>query len=999
MRITDDIFFDVQRLSNTPPGLGEWRAALEMASVKSLGAHQPTGLRHAIQEQLLPADPPVGSYTWEIVPDSNQSGREDCDGDDELLTVGNCVIWSRGGIFRKSFKFDLEKEPITQALLTHFPASDETKDPDSTDIKTEHTARTRRRPLSKALVVFLKTQAHIFFLSGPSHVVHMPFEVESACAAPCGVIIQRKSKTDNLAPVSIKFPRVPPNSFISTQLSPVAPQKTANLASTFSVEGLGKPKTLPLRLSSTFETMFDTPLEPNDSQWPRLVCLTDPLLELGLVVTPQDKSVKDSRRASSIISPFLDPAEEILHIEAVKQPGQTGNASQDELVLAVTVNRESNMYTVWRLSYLKNEDFFIGRQKRPKTKTSRRRSSMQPGLRSGAATPVPAPSFRESFGAPMPGKKPRKSEKLDKSIEAALSLDAEKGAEVTRRQSRRVSSLLARADLSASHERSAFAEQSMASAYPGDRRHTSHGSQRGRLSGGYPHISMSGTFSQNLNSLLEAPVDDVLDELRAGGDFEGFHDMGIDDNEFDGLTREILLTKIHSVSMDNTNVRYSLSSKPARTQSKVFILTGPPYAADEAGRQYLLIGIQDPLDKRLQLLTLYLEKHRKFDLAVQAGKKASNADSEMTKLTWGLLRRAQNVVDSCKVFDGDQAMILILSENMAGQRELSIQAPWSAMSIVSLPKLYFDNLNSLDYGGRHVNREVRGRKSVGAEFSATHVQAICQSRPRGIVDLQDKDGKVHRIQLQLQPLSPQIRKALGVCRSVLPPTYGEKMLPGWWHVTKWLREQDIEVADLEWSSFVIELFVIFLALGHTEASTLPSTPARSRTLKRASSGAVTLANLELMHTFDAPNATVASPWMHTSGWQWLMDEKNPTPPSSPENLQVAEDFLSLHIRLAKQFMISEPGQAAIGTAGYLPTAFNRSADSRRKAAWSLIVGLHLLLEEQKLDTLAPEYLSPGRADLRVVLCQIGRWLRWHEFVALYELGIQMDVDPKHDNGE
>ena len=64
----------------------------------------------------------------------------------------------------------------------------------------------------------------------------------------------------------------------------------------------------------------------------------------------------------------------------------------------------------------------------------------------------------------------------------------------------------------------------------------------------------------------------LLEELRAGGDFEGFHNMGLDDHEFEGLTHEMLFTRVHSFPMDNANVRYSLADKPAKTQSKVFIL-------------------------------------------------------------------------------------------------------------------------------------------------------------------------------------------------------------------------------------------------------------------------------------------------------------------------------------------------------------------------------------------------------------------------------------------
>ncbi len=47
------------------------------------------------------------------------------------------------------------------------------------DAETTPERPTSHKALSRALVVFLKTQAHIYFLSGTSHVVHMPFEVES----------------------------------------------------------------------------------------------------------------------------------------------------------------------------------------------------------------------------------------------------------------------------------------------------------------------------------------------------------------------------------------------------------------------------------------------------------------------------------------------------------------------------------------------------------------------------------------------------------------------------------------------------------------------------------------------------------------------------------------------------------------------------------------------------------------------------------------------------
>lgn len=945
-----------------------------MASVKSLGMHPPLG---------VDGQPVEGQYTWDVVADN--------DGEDELLTIGNCVIWKRGGVFRKSFNLDIEKDrPILLALLTYFPTTDADNSgvassnsiDQSTHVKGKAKSKKSQPTLAKALVVFLRTQAHIFFLSGTSHVVHMPFEVESACAAPVGVIIQRKPRTQDLAPISLRFPRVPPNSFMSSQLSP-APQRQQSSAPSFSVEGLGLPKALPLRLTTTMENMFDTPLETDDCHWPRLVCLTDPFLELGLVVSHTSPPGRPDGPRSTPTSSFLDTSEEILHVETV----------DDGLILAVTANREANLYTVWQLSYIQNEDLFTKHQKKKHSSTSRRRSSMQPRPSSTATTPV-APSFRESLGGgSMPSKKSRKSENPDKHrSDIAGAFGAGREDDRTKRQSRRISSLLARADLSASHERTTFAEQSITSNHAENRRLT--GAQRARQSGG-PGIShLGGAYSQSHSSNLRE-ADDLLDELRAGGDFEGFHDMGLDDHSFDGLTREILLTKIHSVAIDNTNVRYSLDTQPARSQYKVFVVEGPPFATDESGRRDLLIGIQDPLDKRLQLLPLSVERRRNTD-ATTGGDKVSPPGSCRCRITPEVLRRAYNVVDSCKISDGDQSMILILSENNEGQRELSIQAPWSAMTALTLPLLYANNLGSLEYTGTHVNREVKGRRSVGSKISATDITRMRHSRSLGVVDLEDRCGKIHRVQIQLQPANPQVRKILQVCRSVLPVEASEKMLAGWWHVMKWAEEEKIDTADREWSCLVVEILSLFLALVPLDSnleSAFPPAGARHRRSLDPSAG-----TYAKMLSFTAPDTSAGSSWMQSHAWRWMIDEDSSafTAHASGEG---EEDFLTTHIRLAKLYVHSPRGQNALGpSSGHLPTALNRGTEDRIRAAWGIIYAMHLLVEEEKLDIMASGYFSPGRANIRVILCQIGRWLGWHEFVALYELSVLVDLDPRNDYG-
>lgn len=957
----------------------------------SFGIHQPTGLCHAVSEGILPPEPSPDLYTWDIIPDDHRSGD---DGDDELLITRDTVLWSRGGLFRKSFKFAAEGEPISQALITHFPTPEDDENPSEGHGRDDGPSG-QRSGLSKALVVFLKTQAHIYFLSGTSHIVHMPFEVETACSAPIGVIIQRRHKADHLSPITLKFPRVPPNDFIAPPLSPLSPRVTQLQ---FSTEGLGKPKTLPLRLSSTLENMWQPPLEKTDSRWPRLVCLTDPFLELGLVVSQPDKPSKGRKRRTSPRTPFLDPAEEIIHVEAVRRPGQPRTDAVDDLVLAITVNRETSMYTIWRLVYLKPEDLFTRQTKKPKPGPARRRSSMQPGMKSRATSPV-APSFRESLGAQLPVKKTRRSERIEKSLDLALAMDPDKGGEVTRRQSRRVSSLLARADLSASHERAPFANESMIT-HPGGRRLDSHGSQRGRASGGYAPMNMSANYGQSGRGFLEPPAVDILDSLRDGGDFEGFQNIALDDSDLvDGLTKEILLTKIHSVPMDNTNVRYSLSDRPARNQCRVFVVVGPPFAVDEEDRTYLVIGIQDPVDKRLQLVTLHVQSRKKRlattrgDAAKAGRKKQGPPESDMV-VTWGPLRRAQSVVDSCKIVDGDQSMILILSENMAGHREFSIQGPWSELTKVTLPLLFYENLNSLEYLSKPSRQGNTERTSIGVGLPAAQLEGVCHPKARGIVDIRDKQGAFHRIQIQLEPRTRQVRSVLQTCRSILPDSHGERMLAAWWHIMQWMGDRYAgEVASVEWSSLVIELFVLFLALDPSgvlrsqpaaaDPSALPKEPSK----------------WNQMLAFETPRSSASPAWMQRGGWRWMLDEAHFGEMVGPDaNQPGEEDFLDRHIRYAREFMASAAGDLLVGESGYMPTASGRSLETRRSAAWSIIMGLHLLMEEQKLDTLAAESLFPGPADLRVITCQIARWLRWHDFVHQYELGIQVSVDPKHDGG-
>ena len=137
--------------------------------------------------------------------------------EEEVLSTKTCVAWSQGAFVRNVYRFDLEGDEITQALLTNFPDADGSRGTGklTPDHSTDSTNGSGIVPLqyavgktsslnnsasgevkdnsTRALVVFLKNKAHIHFLHGTSHIVDLPFEVERAFPAPRGLVMQRKA--------------------------------------------------------------------------------------------------------------------------------------------------------------------------------------------------------------------------------------------------------------------------------------------------------------------------------------------------------------------------------------------------------------------------------------------------------------------------------------------------------------------------------------------------------------------------------------------------------------------------------------------------------------------------------------------------------------------------------------------------------------------------------------------------------------------------------------
>lgn len=982
-----------------------------MASVTSLGLHQPTGLQHAIQERFLPPEPPSTSYEWYSHFDGNDDSTSE---DDELLVTPRCVIWSRGEVFRKSYNFDLEKEEVTQALMTTFPsvgplAAKERKSAQ----KKGHVGRREA-----AIVVFLKTQAHVYFLSGTSHVIHLPFEVETASAAPNGLIIQRKLRLDNLVPASLKFPKVPPNSFVSSQ--PQSWSAASSQLSTFSIADLGAPKQMTMP-HSTLKDMWDPPALKNDSNWPRLFSLSDPLAEMGLVVAKPVKSPNRGHRRSLTKATALDTAEEILHVS--RRYEFSPKDSKDPLILALTLNRETSMYTVWKVAYAGEESSAGEKQRIPSGAMSRRRSSFVPGTGTGATTPVmnSQQTFRESLGGNQQELRSKKNKNLqdesrDKLSDFASTLDPDfENTAIPRRKSRRVSSMLARADLSASHERSAFSELATGLQHSTTRRVESLGGQHARTSTGAHSITNGQSFHQashfniSLNSYLEAPVDDLLDELRAGGDFEGFHNMGLDDEEFDALKQEVIFSKVCQVPAEHTNVRYSSQHLPASSQCKIFTLTAPPSAADNKQGNTIVYCALDNEEKKLLVLTLFTQIHKTdMDLAPNhiTGPKS---EREVTVVTLGPTMRADNIIDACRIEDGLVSRILLLTETADGYGELSLQAPWCGMMKVPLPaKFAVSNIRNLSHNPVPRGKREGGFKRVLSQGPRA-LRGLRNSKPGGVVDLVDDEGKMHQLQILLQPRNPHVCKVLELCRAVLPGLRaGEGILNGWWHVMQWLRLESVEAEDHEWCALVIILLSMVISLGRFSKPAKHQTHAKRKSrasLLRSSSGAQSdQGSWDAMLEQEAFNGNPLPSWADNSGWTWLADEHVglDDDDSEPLSLFVTNNsergsFIKRHVKLAREFAGTQFGQNAISAS--LPTAGERSIETRKAALVDTFICLHLLREEQRLDTATAESFSTGVANLSPVLAQMARWLGWDSWIQHYEFEEASLLDTDYDTGK
>ncbi|KAL4922154.1 hypothetical protein BDW62DRAFT_173030 [Aspergillus aurantiobrunneus] len=577
---------------------------------------------------------------------------------------------------------------------------------------------------------------------------------------------------------------------------------------------------------------------------------------------------------------------------------------------------------------------------------------------------------------------------------------------VPSKTSRRVSSLLARADLATSQDRITFSDLATGSQsstiHPGGLRQ-SIGADSTRASFGFnPRGSVppaAGSIYSTTSSFVDAPVDKLLEELNNDKLFEGIENMDLTDSA-SGLPEEVLLSKVESFS-SRFSGSFSTSSK-LRPSKKLKVATLCPTdcaSAQLGDSTAMALYVVDREAKSMTVVNIRAKsvKVSKKDTVFSKRPKNKTAAEERALLvqTHGI-QHFSGILDVCKVVDGGLSRMVTLSATDAGNRILHLQTPWNGPKSLSLPvKFMLHETGALSSIMTMSLPREEGMRRVMTDPSITMI-GLDHSAVEGKFDVVDSTKRRHKLQIRMEPTNVLVRKAFSVCRFALSGYFPDKaadgLLVGWWETLQWLQERESSENDLEWTALVIVLFA--LAIPFIESEQLGNAARQSRRkrgLLRSSSGSYAdTESWESMLDQESGSAGVIAPWMNSTSWGWIVEQdaedqstaghgrkppKTEQPPSSRSTCR-KNNYIIRCATLTREFLQTSRGITAIGVDGPLRTALASSQHSQHTGLCTILVALHLLREEQKLSACDEEHSHKSLGLLAPILAQLGGWLGW-----------------------
>ncbi|KAK0650750.1 Negative regulator of mitosis [Lasiodiplodia hormozganensis] len=273
-------------------------------------------------------------------------------------------------------------------------------------------------------------------------------------------------------------------------------------------------------------------------------------------------------------------------------------------------------------------------------------------------------------------------------------------------------------------------------------------------------------------------------------------------------------------------------------------------------------------------------------------------------------------------------------------------------------------------------------QSIGTPQDLT---ALAHATRNGSVDIKEGNGRYHRLQVKLWPQNAMVSRVLSACRLILPPPQGDHLLAIWWNISRNLRNE--MRFDVEWAALVASIFAFGVggidpkSVRLTDITrSVEGTPSR-RSLRRPAADDP----FELLWRYQSQDPAAKS-W-DGAAWSWveqtLAEKAKPRTstrhsllsPSTNYGIKRKSDFIPFCAKAARDFL-QEPLAKKI-----LPETAGRSTrakhqDSHANYLPSILVALHLLREEEKLNILTKDTRSSETGNLAPVLAQLGRWLDW-----------------------
>ena len=969
-----------------------------MASFVSLGTHTLCGLDYLVAESILPPNPSRDSYKWNVYP-----GSSDEQGEQELVYTEKCVVWSRGSVIFRAFRFDQEDEPVQQALLTWFP-------PDGQDPVTQNALFSGPAShLRRALVVIVPHQAHIYFQSGPSHSVRLQFEVDRAFAAPRGLILQRKIHSKNVVLPTPQPPPVPLNSFFSSQNT----QRAAPKPSSRRQRGSTKRSHAPTSLE-------DFVIQPEDSASDTLsrhFILTDPFSEVGLVAEAPELDRSFMEPPSTLTSfsrqlAAMSEDEDIVYVSSQDELANCPMQHERPLMLLVTYNHVKPQFTVWNAAYFEpappSSQQDQASRPRKSTYKSKRHSSFASRMSTGANTPTLRgqddakaidPAGRRTHPS-FEARQSRLSESQRLLEEDTFDLNSKQDPEfalvgTSSQGNRRTSSRLARAELS-SQDQYTFTDlarnpQTINPSFGSyGRKGQSFGSVNDRNSlgqvrlSGRPSSPGSVSLLSDVNESMsqDLPFENVWDSIiRSGGNAQRYplslgnvsglakelvvykatcfvlRCAGIpDETESFGLANDIKFvtttTSDPSIYRSFENLSLTVTCKSSHAtwdvNLRVYLQRASPSASTSAKRTIPKCPLR-PFPSRRRLV-----------YPLDEIGDVTKVDQNGTFITVGFER-------------SDRTKILICNPSNRHKDFPSLATLWpkyvqyTLVRIGSSPTIHSSiMLKGLD----SLSQTDSPRTSDLHSFDFSPDSRFCHAASSAF-DLESAAGPTYRIQPQLLPRSSYTRKVLHLCQLLLPPafTQGNNFLCIWWEIFQ-LQSTTYD-HESEWRAVIVSLFCCILQ--RFEEAYKPSP-----TLSQISA--------DIIKRSKSRNGR-RGPALHgrnCSAWDWV-DKGYDADKSSAAESNVESIFILHLVKDAREILRTK--QATLFDPHYLTRSDEPLMRWDKVAiARQLVLALHLLNEESKLNILSQEHHCHHYPSIESVIAQIGHWigcsdLSWETYLA------------------